>query len=158
MRKFSKVSYEQFVRDYEDNNVKEVYDNIIIPERATKNSAGYDFKSTIDITLNPNEIVKIPTGIRCQMESDDVLMIYVRSSIGFKYQTVLVNGTGIIDSDYFNADNEGHIFIKIRNDGSKPLIINRGNAICQGVFLKYGITDDDTADKDRVGGIGSSGK
>ena len=162
---FEKVSYEQFKKDWIDafgvkNNVdiKEIYDNIKLPKRATYGSAGYDFFSTINITLQPNFTIKIPTGIRCKMNDGWVLKCYPRSGLGFKYRLQLNNTVGIIDSDYFYSDNEGHIMLKITNDTNeaKILKINAGDGIAQGIFVEYGITYDDDADGIRNGGFGST--
>lgn len=165
---FYKVTLEQFEKDYKDcfnygiektsEEIKEIYDKIKLPERSTNGSAGYDFRIPVSLVLNKNGKHKIPTGIRCEIKDGWVLMIYVRSSIGFKYETVLTNGTGIIDSDYFNADNEGHIFVKLRNDGNKTLKLSQGDKFVQGVFLPYGLTIDDDTNNKRNGGIGSTGK
>ena len=164
---FEKVSYDQFVKDYEnifnfditfDEYIKTAYEKIKLPIRKTSGSAGYDFVTPIYIEIEPNQTFTVPTGIRCKMRNDFVLNIYIRSSIGFKYQTVLSNGTGIIDSDYYNAENEGHIMIKLINHSDKTVKINAGDAFAQGVFLQYGITNDDMADGVRVGGFGSTGK
>ena len=134
---FEKVSYEQFFKDFvktfnlqatrelEDGTIKTVdldsfirpfYDSIKLPQRATNGSAGYDFYTPIDLNIVPNTTVKIPTGIRCKMKRNYVLQIYPRSSLGFKYRCQLDNTVGIIDSDYYESDNEGHIFIKITNN------------------------------------------
>ena len=163
--KFRKVTKEQFEKDYlsifecdNSNDCNDAYNIITLPKRSTINSAGYDFISPISFTLKPGESIKIPTGIRCEINPNYVLMIYVRSSIGFKYQTILTNGTGIIDSDYFMANNEGHIMIKLRNDGDKDLVVDAGQRLVQGIFLPYGITVDDDVEYERSGGIGSTGK
>lgn len=162
---FEKVSFEQFRNDWidtfgEKNNVdiKEIYDNIKLPKRATCGSAGYDFFSPIDITLQPNFTIKIPTGIRCKINDGWVLQCYPRSGLGFKYRLQLNNTVGIIDSDYFYSDNEGHIMLKITNDTNeaKILKINAGDGIAQGIFVEYGITYDDDADGIRNGGFGST--
>lgn len=163
MRKFEKVSYEQFKKDflcifphYTDERIVQIYKNIQLPERKTKYSAGYDFHSPISFSLESDEDIKIPTGIRCVMEEDDVLIIPPRSSLGFKYYARLANILGVIDADYVFADNEGHIFIKLRNEGEQDMYISTGEAIVQGIFLKYGLTDDDNSIAERVGGIGST--
>ncbi len=165
--KFYKVSEEQFKNDWEDTfggdgakDWKTVYDSIKLPVRATAGSAGYDFFTTADIELNPGETVKIPTGIRAQMEDGWVLKIYPRSGLGFKYRLQLNNTVGIIDSDYFNAANEGHIFIKITNDSNegKHLSMKEGEAFAQGLFIEYGITIDDDCQAERIGGLGSTSK
>lgn len=168
--KFEKVSFEQYLKDYKDTfcvdflkadeiiKIKEIYDNISLPKRGTKKSAGYDFVSPIDFELHPNECIKIPTGIRCDMNENWVLLLFVRSSVGFKYQTILVNVVPVIDADYYYASNEGHIFVKLRNDGEKIWSVRAGERIVQGVFLPYGITVDDEADGERFGGIGSTGR
>lgn len=167
---FKKVSFEQFKNDFitefkefEDKPshivlMKRIWDDINIPNRATTGSAGYDFVSPISFELKPNETIKIPTGIRCNMDTDWVLMIYPRSSIGFKYQVGLANTTGIIDSDYYNGDNEGHIMVKLVNHGDKVFSVNEGEKIVQGIFLQYGITVDDDANGERNGGFGSTGR
>lgn len=162
---FEKVSFEQFRKDWIDTfgekknvDIKEIYDNIKLPKRATYGSAGYDFFSTINITLQPNFTIKIPTGIRCKMNDGWVLKCYPRSGLGFKYRLQLNNTVGIIDSDYFYSDNEGHIMLKITNDTNeaKILKINAGDGIAQGIFVEYGITYDDDADGIRNGGFGST--
>ena len=141
-------------------NKEEVYDNLILPKRATKGSAGYDFFAPFDITLKPGETVKIPTGIRVYMEENYVLKLYPRSGLGFKYRLQLNNTVGIIDSDYYYSDNEGHIFAKITNDSNegKVLTINKGTGFMQGIFVEYGITFDDDTTSIRNGGFGSTNK
>lgn len=160
MTKFEKVSYEQFAKDYFDygQNSSEVLDNIIkLPTRATTSSAGYDFVTPFDIDLEPGESMKIPTGIKCQIDGNYFLGVFPKSGLGFKYSLRLCNTVGIIDADYFNnSDNEGHIWVKIQNDGVKPLHVDEGKAFCQGIFLPYGITDDDNASGIRNGGLGST--
>lgn len=166
--KFEKVSFQQFYRDYEDTfgygqnaaKVRKIYDDIILPSRATKGSAGYDFKSPVNFSLRPGETIKIPTGIRVKMAEDWVLQLLPRSGIGFKYRLQLNNTVGIIDSDYFYSDNEGHIFAKMTNDTNedKVVTIKKGEGYMQGIFIQYGITADDMADGRRNGGFGSTGK
>ena len=120
--KFEKVSYEEFEKGFEDCfpkcelECKEVYEQIKVPKRATKGSAGYDFFAPVTFSLKPGETIKIPTGIRVWMEEHFVLKLYPRSGLGFKYRLQLNNTVGIIDSDYYYSDNEGHIFAKITND------------------------------------------
>ena len=155
MRKFEKISFKQFAKDIDDGN----YSEIVLPYRKTKHSAGYDFISFLDITLKPGEIKKIPTGIKVCLEDGEFLGIFVRSSMGFKYNVRLCNQVGIVDSDYYNnPDNEGHMFIKIQNEGKEVLKINKGDRFAQGIFNKFYLVDDDCADKDRTGGFGSTGK
>ena len=162
--KFHKVSAERFMADWKDTfpetaeeTIADIYNKIKLPVRATAGSAGYDFFSPVDITLNPGETVKIPTGIRVEMEQDWVLKCYPRSGLGFKYRLQLNNTVGIIDSDYFYSDNEGHIFSKITNDSneSKSVSIQAGTGFMQGIFVEYGITVDDDAQGIRNGGFGS---
>ncbi|MDO4483379.1 MAG: deoxyuridine 5'-triphosphate nucleotidohydrolase [Clostridia bacterium] len=133
-------------------------ESIPLPRRATSGSAGYDFVTPVDVTVAPGEDKLIPTGIRCEMQPGWVLLLFPRSSIGFKYDVRLSNTVGVIDSDYFHADNEGHIMVKLRNPGPKPLVLSAGDRFCQGIFLPYGITTDDAADGERTGGMGSTGK
>ena len=158
---FQKVSKEQFVSDFEDTfgiSGNEAYEALRIPRRATTGSAGYDFYSPLDFTLNPGETIKIPTGIRSKIENGWVLMIYPRSGLGFKFRLQLNNTVGVIDSDYYNSDNEGHIMIKITNcsNENKTLSVKAGEAFAQGVFTPFGITYDDDADGERNGGFGST--
>ncbi len=152
--RFLKVSEKEFIKE----GSSEQYSRIMLPKRATAGSAGYDFFAHTVISIAPNETVKIPTGIRVQIEEGWVLKIYPRSSLGFKYRLSLNNTVGIIDSDYYYADNEGHIFIKMTNCGDKPLLIEQGKAFAQGVFVEYGITIDDDCEALRHGGFGSTDK
>lgn len=165
--KFHKVSEARFVEDWKDTfgevsaeEVQEIYEGISLPVRATAGSAGYDFFAPVKVTLQPGEIVKIPTGIRVEMEQDWVLKCYPRSGLGFKYRLQLNNTVGIIDSDYFYSDNEGHIFAKLTNDTNegKTLVIPAGTGFMQGIFVEYGITVDDAAEGVRNGGFGSTTK
>lgn len=165
--KFHKVSFEQFKDGWVDTFgetdekiLKEKYENIKLPRRATSGSAGYDFFSTVACELKPGETVKIPTGIRVEMEVDWVLKLYPRSGLGFKFRLQLNNTVGIIDSDYFYSDNEGHIFAKITNDSNegKTIAFTEGMGFMQGIFVEYGITVDDDATGVRNGGFGSTSK
>ncbi len=163
--KFEKVSFENFKAAFESDfpnggDSKKVYDNIKLPRRATTGSAGYDIFAPCDISLAPGETVKIPTGIRVWIEDGWVLKIYPRSGLGFKFRLQLNNTVGIIDSDYYNSDNEGHIFCRITNDSNegKTVTIKSGDGFSQGIFVEYGITLDDDADGIRNGGFGSTTK
>ncbi len=162
---FQKVSFEQFREAYSDtygkdeDEIRKMYDSVKLPQRATVGSAGYDFYTPVDINLAPGQTAKIPTGIRAKMDEDYVLMIFPRSGLGFKYRLQLNNTVGIIDSDYYNSDNEGHIFIKITNDSNegKTLELAAQSGFAQGIFIPYGITVDDDASAQRNGGFGSTG-
>ena len=155
MRRFEKVSREIFLRDVPLGN----YDELVLPKRSTKNSAGYDFYSLYDITIKPNEIVKIPTGIKVCMNENEFLGIFIRSSLGFKYNIRMCNQVGIIDADYYNnKDNEGHIFVCLQNHGDKDFVIKKGDRFVQGIFMPFLITDDDSTTSRRIGGIGSTNK
>lgn len=161
--KFHKVSFEQFQSAYEGverDLVEKIYENIKLPRRATAGSAGYDFYAPEDIKILPGEIVKIATGIRVEMEPQWVLKCYPRSGLGFKYRLQLNNTVGIIDSDYFYSDNEGHIFAKLTNDtkDGKTVEIKAGTGFMQGIFVEYGITMDDDVTEERNGGFGSTTK
>lgn len=165
--RFMKVSREQFTSDFRDafpacgeDQIAQIYEALKLPARATAGSAGYDFFTPVEIELKPGETVKIPTGIRAAMQPEWVLHLYPRSGLGFKYRLQLNNTVGIIDSDYFNSDNEGHIFAKITNDSNegKVLKLQAGEGFMQGIFLEYGITEDDGADGVRNGGFGSTTK
>ena len=156
MRCFEKISYDQFRKDICDN--KKLYDEYTLPTRSTKNSAGYDFVAINDFQIKPGEIKKIPLGIKVQMNEDEVLFLIVRSSMGFKYNVRMTNQTGVIDSDYYNnEDNEGHIMIALLNYGKETVSLEKGERVAQGIFSKYLITNDDDATGIRTGGIGSTG-
>lgn len=151
---FEKVSLEQYQKD--SGFKEEVYNKILLPFRATEGSAGYDFSIPFPCHLEPGETIRIPTGIRCKITSGWVLMIFPRSSLGFKYKLQLDNTAGIIDSDYYYAENEGHIMIKVTNHGEKPLDLKENDRFAQGIFLPFGITVDDEAIEKRTGGFGST--
>ncbi len=182
MARFEKVSYEQFKKDCLDslfkdkvnyidpvtkevdymveNWIRDVYSNIELPKRATMQSAGNDFFCPMKITIKAGESRKIPTGIRCEMYDGWVLMLYPRSGHGFKYGIHMANTVGVIDGDYYESDNEGHIFVKLVNDSSlaQDICLEVGDAFCQGIFMPFGVTlDDDVAEK-RNGGMGSTGR
>ena len=164
--KFEKVSYEQYKRDCKELGwfpneayIREAYDNIRLPQRATICSAGYDFFAPVDIQIPPNQIVTIPTGLKCTMNYGWLLQICPRSGLGIKYGLRLANTIGIIDGDYYdNPSNEGHIIVKPVNDSSlaRGVFIPAGMAFCQGIFLPFGITTDDDASGKREGGFGST--
>lgn len=162
---FQKVSFSQFEADFKKNfpdckNIKEIYDSIKLPKRATTGSAGYDFYAPADITVNKGKSVLIPTGIRAKIEDGWVLQIFPRSGLGFKHRIQLDNTVGIIDADYYNSSNEGHIMIKIScdaHDDGHCVSLAAGDGFAQGIFLQFGITADDDASGTRNGGFGSTG-
>lgn len=158
---FEKVSKNRFCSDFDLNgDAVAIYETIRLPVRATKGSAGYDFFAPVDITLAPGQSVRIPTGIRVKIKEGWVLKCYPRSGLGFKFRLQMDNTVGIIDSDYYHSDNEGHIFAKITNDTheDKTVVIKAGTGFMQGIFVEYGITFEDTATAQRNGGFGSTTK
>lgn len=173
---FSKVSYEQFKKDWLDtfgskynemdgdvidSIIRNIYESIKLPKRATAGSMGYDFFSPCNIMIPVDKSVKIPTGIKCNIDVGWGMYVYPRSSYGFKYGVHLANTVGVIDADYYNnKNNEGHIFIKLVNDSTLASLmdIKSGDAFCQGIFTPYGITYDDNVSEERTGGIGSTSK
>lgn len=156
--KFEKVSFEQFSQGCTGADARSVYETIALPKRATSGSAGYDFFAPFDIELKAGQTAKIPTGIRVRIADGWVLSLYPRSGLGFKFRLRLDNTVGIIDSDYYFSDNEGHIFAKITNESTegKTVFIPAGTGFMQGIFTEYGITEDDDADGVRNGGFGST--
>lgn len=164
---FDMVSFDQFKKDMLDKMgnifegkeylIEEIYKNIKLPKRSTIDSAGYDFFTPFSFKPTPNSGIVIPTGIRCRITPGWVLKLYPRSGQGFKYGIHLYNTTGIIDADYFYADNQGHIMIKISAKEQCDTII-QGTAFCQGIFTPYGITVDDEVTEIRTGGLGSTSK
>lgn len=171
MRKFKKVSKKQYLTGFydaildmceftEDSVYVKDYEDIKLPKRATRGSAGYDCFAPFDIALEPGDDIKVPTGIKCFMEDDDVLLAFPRSGLGFKYYCRVANTIGVIDSDYILSDNEGHIFIKLRNEGNKTMNIPKGTGMCQFIFTKFLLTDDDSFENGEIrnGGMGSTTK
>lgn len=154
---FMKVSRERFEADWRFD-APCPYDAIQLPRRGTVGSAGYDFFTPVEIDLAPGESIVIPTGIRARIDEGWVLTLYPRSGQGFKYRLQLYNTVGVIDADYFGADNEGHIQIKLinANHEGRRFQVSAGSAIAQGVFLPFGITVDDEAQRVRTGGFGST--
>ena len=150
--KFEKVRFGTF----KENGTREIYDGIKLPRRATAKSAGYDFYAPTKLTLAAGETVTVATGVRALMPDDWCLMIFPRSGLGFKYKLRLNNTVGIIDADYSDSDNEGHIFIRMTNESDKPLEIEQGSAFAQGIFVRYLLTEDDDTTDTRNGGLGST--
>ena len=158
MRCFEKISFEQFKKDVKGD--LELYENYLLPTRSTKFSAGYDFKAIEPFTLKPGEIIKIPTGIKVQMNDDEMLMFICKSGIGFKYNVRLTNQVGIIESDYYNNEtNEGHMWISMQNEGDKDFTIDINQSYVQGIFTKFLTVDNEEEIKNyRKGGFGSTSK
>ena len=155
--KFEKVTENQFKADLAKLEGYEAsIEEVLLPKRATRGSAGYDFYSPIEVNLKPGESIKIPTGIRCKIDDGYVLKIYPRSSLGFKFQMALLNTVGIIDADYYNADNEGHIIVGIVNRGDKDLLIKKGDRFVQGIFEQYFLAMEEENTNERHGGFGST--
>lgn len=164
---FEKVSFEQFKKDFEENcekelseeEIKKIYDSIKLPTRATVGSAGYDLFTPVPFALKPNEMIKIVTGLRVKIEEGWVLTVFPRSGLGFKYRLQLNNTVGVIDADYYDAANEGHIMVKLTNDTKEGKIVTleENTAFAQGIFLPFGITTDDEVSQKRTGGFGSTG-
>jgi len=163
---FSKVSLKEFQKAWEkcfvdtSEEIETLYQKIKLPVRATSGSAGYDFFSPIAITLSPKQNILIPTGVRVKIEEGWFLAIVPKSGLGFKYRLQVDNTVGVVDSDYYYSDNEGHIFVKMTNDTNedKVLEIKEGQSVCQGIFLPFGITYDDNVTDVRNGGFGSTSK
>lgn len=156
MRKFEKISYKEFSKDV--SNDRELYDGIVLPKRSTKNSCGYDIMSVKSGVIKAHESMVFATGIKAMMNSDEVLYIYSRSGQGFKNDVSLSNSVGVVDSDYYNnSSNEGHIMIKLINHSDKEYVVNIGDKIAQGVFMKYLMVDDEEEVTNiRNGGFGST--
>ena len=155
MRKFEKVSIDEFSKYYD----KTMYEEYDLPKRMTRHSAGYDFLAIEGFTIKPGEIKKIPTGYKATFGNDEMLMILVRSSMGFKYNVRMTNQVGIIESDYYNnIDNEGHIFVSLQNEGDIDFVVKKGEGYAQGIFTKFLICDDDVTTNERQGGLGSTNK
>lgn len=157
MRKFEKISEEQFKNDFTDFDTE--YNEIKLPARKTMYSAGYDIHIPFEACINPNETLIIPTGIKVIMNNDEFFGIYMRSGLGTKYNLRMCNQVGIIDADYYNNEkNEGHIFVKVQNEGKNKISFKKGDRIAQGIFQKYYLVDNDEVEERRKGGFGSTNK
>lgn len=169
--KFEKVSFEQYISAYKYyldsmktesetmyqmklDELRKSYDAIRLPERSTKGSAGYDFFCPEQYCLGEYP-VSIYTGIRVKLDPAWVLILAPRSSYGFRHHFQLDNTIGVIDSDYYNADNEGHIIAKCRADES--FLVNPGDKFMQGIILPHGFAEEDEVTTVRTGGTGSTG-
>lgn len=158
IRGFERISNEQLAKDL-SIHPKEWDDSIEIPKRSTSKSACYDLKAVGNYNVEPGDVVKIPTGLKVYMPDNEVLLIFIRSSLASKHGITLVNNVGVIDADYYNnEDNEGHFWIVVRNDSDKTFEVNNGDRIAQAMFTEYKITDTDDAQGTRAGGFGSTGK
>lgn len=157
--KFEKVRNNIFVASCKNiENAEMCLRDLKLPKRATAGSAGYDFYAPFDIKIEPEKSYTVPTGIRAKMENGWVLAVFPRSGLGFKYQLGLANTVGIIDADFYHSDTDGHIMLKLVNKGEKTVEIEKGKAFAQGIFLPFGITEDDNATETRTGGFGSTDK
>ena len=158
--KFEKISKEQWRKDFGDNSdhdFDEVLEDTLLPNRATKGSAGYDIVTPYNIVLQPSEEIVVQTGLKCRIENGWFMGIFPKSGLGFKYYARLANTVGIIDSDYYNNEkNEGHILVKIRNEGETEMTIEAHKGICQAIFIPYGIDEGDDSKGVRKGGFGST--
>ena len=156
--RFGHVSAAQYAEAMGDRIAEAIpVEGIPLPKRATAGSAGYDFVSTVETVIPAGGTALIPTGIRAEMDPGWVLMLFPRSSLGFKFGVRLSNTAGIIDSDYAFARNEGHIMVKLRNPSDMPVVIGRGDRFCQGVFLPFGTAEETGDFMERQGGMGSTG-
>ena len=142
MRDFEKISFEQFKKDVKDDI--ELYNEYSLPQRDSVYTAGYDIYLLEELTIKPGERKKVPTGIKSYFDKEEVLLLVVRSSMGFKYNIRLCNQVGVIDADYYNnKDNEGHRWLMIQNEGEEEYNFKKGEAIVQGLFMKYLTTKSD---------------
>ena len=168
--RFEKVSFAQFEKDVRKQmprvsaeEIRAAYDRIDLPRRATAGSSGYDIRTPFSFTLRAGEDVTVPTGLRCRMAEGWCLLLMPRSGLGFRLYTRLANTVGNIDSDYYHAENEGHMAVKFRLELAEdrqdpPHVFEAGSAVCQGIFVPFGITEDDAAEARRTGGFGSTGR
>ncbi len=156
--RFTRISPAQYAKDFQNAENPMPLEEIPLPRRATAGSAGYDLTAPARTVIAAGGTALIATGIRAEMEPGWVLMLFPRSSLGFRYGLRLSNTVGVIDSDYAWAENEGHILVKLRNPGDREVVIDRGERFCQGVFLPYGTAEEGEIPMARRGGLGSTGK
>ncbi len=164
MSRFEKISIERWNADcaiegISESELKKRYDEILLPKQATASSAGCDFFMPYDLEFEPGSKVRIPTGIRWLTNEEDrrqVLMIFPRSGLGFKYGIRLSNTVGIIDSDYCGSDNEGHIIVSLENPSEETIYLPAGKPFAQGVVVIYDIPSGAESSEARNGGFGST--
>lgn len=163
MSKFEKVSFNQWKADcgfgsLEDSVLEKMYDSIQLPHQATAASAGCDFFMPFSLNLTAGDKFRIASGIRWVSgeDRDKVLLIVPRSGLGFKYGIKLSNTVGVIDADYCDSDNEGHIIISLENPSDKDVMLEAGKPFVQGIIVKYEIPDGAQSDAGRNGGFGST--
>lgn len=166
--RFERVNFESFRKDmlkygWAEEIIHTAYDNIKMPERKTKYSAGYDISSPLSFSMKPGERLTIPTGIKAVFSEDEAksfhLQLFIRSSVGINRHVVMANQTGVIDADYAgNIDNDGDMLIAIWNTSDHDVRFEAGERIIQAIFMIHGLTVDDNAKGERTGGVGSSGK
>ncbi len=156
MRKFEKISFERWQKDI--NSSREEYNRFELPKRQTKYSAGYDFRMPIDCTIQPGERKNLPTGVKIQMNSDEMLLLVVRGSTGVKHNVRLTNQVGVFESDFYNNEtNEGHAMVSLQNEGTEPFVIKKGDRLVQGIFTKFLTVDnEETITNIRKGSNGST--
>lgn len=160
LRGFEFIGKKQAEKDIK-RKLDNEFNDLKLPKRGTSKSAGYDIFAPFDITLQPNEEIKVPTFLKAYMQDGEVLLAFPRSGLGFKYYCRLANTIGVVDGDYYNnEDNEGHIFVKIRNEGNKTMTIKKGDGMCQMIFMPFLLVDGDSFDNGdtRKGGFGSTTK
>ena len=155
--RFEHVSGEQYRQDAAGYAVKMPVEEIPLPRRSTAGSEGYDFVCPVEVTLRPGETAVIPTGIRVWMEPGWVLLNCPRSSLGRKHGLRLANTIGVIDSDYVHADNQGHILVMLVNGGDHTVTLRPGERFCQGIFVPFGLAEEEAVTGGRTGGFGSTG-
>lgn len=129
-------------------------EDVVLPTRQTTKSAGYDFTASEDVTIPVGQMRLVNTGVAAHMQDDEVLELFVRSSLAYKQQVTLQNGVGVVDADF----SPNPIGILLRNEGEKPFVVKKGDRVAQGVFKKYLTTVNDHVETKRDGGFGSTGK
>lgn len=155
--RFAYVSQAQYLHDTQPLRNVMPLSEIPLPRRATEGSAGYDLVCPAEVTVNPGETVIVPTGLRALIQPGWVLVVCPRSSLGRKWGLRLANTIGVIDSDYSQAENEGHLLLTVVNGGSVPFTLRPGDRFCQGIFLPFGVAEEEAPTAQRMGGYGSTG-
>ena len=133
-----------------------INNNISLPKRKTAASAGYDIESAEEIILEPGKVTLVPTGLKAYMQADEYLGLHVRSGFSIKNVISCINSQGIIDADYYNALNEGHIIVALVNRGDKEVSISKSDRFVQGIFYQFFTAKEEEVTNVRVGGFGSS--
>lgn len=166
MSHFEKVSFEQWkadcgIKGLPEDELRKWHEAIKLPRQATAASAGCDFYMPFNLNFEAGSKFRIATGVRWvtgegEEDRSEVLLVMPRSGLGFKYGIRLSNTVGVIDADYCDSDNEGHIIVSLENPSGQDVQLEEGKPFAQGIVVKYEVPEGAGSDDARNGGFGST--